>query len=50
MGLVQALAIVPGISRSGMTITAGIVMKGDRADIAAFSFLWLFRLFLEPYS
>ena len=39
MGLAQALAIIPGISRSGMTITTGIAMKGNRMEIATFSFL-----------
>ena len=39
MGLAQALAILPGISRSGSTITAGL-LSGARAEKAAeFSFL-----------
>ena len=39
MGLAQSLAILPGISRSGSTITAGL-LSGARAEKAAeFSFL-----------
>jgi len=38
VGLAQALAIVPGVSRSGITITAGL-FKGMKRDAAArFSF------------
>lgn len=39
MGLAQALAIVPGISRSGSTLTAGLFLGLDRATAARFSFL-----------
>lgn len=39
MGLAQALAVVPGISRSGATISAGLLMKNKRDDVARFSFL-----------
>lgn len=38
-GLAQALALVPGVSRSGATITAGRLMRYDRASAARFSFL-----------
>jgi undecaprenyl-diphosphatase len=41
MGLVQALALAPGVSRSGITITAGRVMRLDRDGAARFSFLLL---------
>ena len=39
VGLAQALAIVPGISRSGATIAAGLVSGLSREDAARFSFL-----------
>ena len=39
MGLAQALALVPGVSRSGSTITAGLFMGLQRATAARFSFL-----------
>jgi len=39
VGLFQALALVPGISRSGMTITAGGGRRFDAAEAARFSFL-----------
>jgi undecaprenyl-diphosphatase len=39
IGFSQALAIVPGTSRSGITITAGLFRDLDRASAARFSFL-----------
>ena len=39
IGLLQALAIIPGISRSGATITAGLFLAFKRPDAARFSFL-----------
>jgi undecaprenyl-diphosphatase len=39
MGLAQALALVPGVSRSGATITAGLFRDFDRTAAARFSFL-----------
>ncbi len=39
IGLFQALAITPGISRSGSTITAGILAGLSREEAARFSFL-----------
>lgn len=39
IGLMQALAILPGISRSGSTISAGLIMGLDRTFAAHFSFL-----------
>ncbi len=41
MGLAQALALAPGVSRSGITITAGRFMRLDRDGAARFSFLLL---------
>jgi undecaprenyl-diphosphatase len=39
IGLAQALAIFPGVSRSGSTITAGLALGLKREDAAKFSFL-----------
>lgn len=39
MGLAQALALIPGVSRSGATITAGLFMGLNRETAARFSFL-----------
>ncbi|HEY9770609.1 MAG TPA: undecaprenyl-diphosphate phosphatase [Coleofasciculaceae cyanobacterium] len=39
IGLAQALAIIPGVSRSGSTMTAGLFNNIDRASAARFSFL-----------
>jgi undecaprenyl-diphosphatase len=41
MGFAQALALAPGVSRSGITITAGRFMGLDRDGAARFSFLLL---------
>ncbi len=39
IGLSQAAAIAPGISRSGATMSMGLVLGLDRAEAARFSFL-----------
>lgn len=39
IGFAQVLAIVPGASRSGVTIAAGLLRNLDRATAARFSFL-----------
>ena len=39
MGLAQTLALIPGVSRSGSTLTAGLFMGLERATAARFSFL-----------
>ena len=39
IGLSQALALAPGTSRSGVTITAALFLKMNRTDAARFSFL-----------
>lgn len=39
MGIAQALATIPGISRSGATISTGLLLKNSRSEVAQFSFL-----------
>jgi undecaprenyl-diphosphatase len=39
MGFAQALSIIPGVSRSGSTITAGLFLGLDRVAATRFSFL-----------
>jgi undecaprenyl-diphosphatase len=39
IGFAQALALIPGVSRSGATIAAGLLQGFDRAAAARFSFL-----------
>lgn len=39
IGFAQSLALIPGVSRSGATITAGLLAGYTRTDAARFSFL-----------
>jgi len=39
LGLMQAIAIFPGVSRSGITITAGRMLNHSKLSISRFSFL-----------
>ena len=39
IGLAQAIAILPGVSRSGVTISAGMMQGVDKEEAARFSFL-----------
>jgi undecaprenyl-diphosphatase len=39
IGIAQALAVLPGISRSGATIATGLLLKTKKEEIARFSFL-----------
>ncbi|HYW94288.1 MAG TPA: undecaprenyl-diphosphate phosphatase [Bacteroidales bacterium] len=39
IGVAQALAVIPGISRSGATISTGVLLGNKREDVARFSFL-----------
>ena len=44
IGLAQAIAILPGISRSGATIATAVVLGIDRAKAAKFSFIMVIPL------
>lgn len=39
IGVAQAMAVMPGISRSGFTIATGLLLGNKKEDIAQFSFL-----------
>ena len=39
IGVAQAFAVIPGISRSGATISTGLLLKNRKDGIARFSFL-----------
>ena len=39
IGLAQAAALIPGVSRSGITITTALLRNSDRTSAARFSFL-----------
>jgi undecaprenyl-diphosphatase len=39
IGLAQAMAVLPGISRSGATIATGLLLKTRKDEVARFSFL-----------
>lgn len=39
IGLAQAVAVLPGVSRSGSTIATGILLGNNRKQLAKFSFL-----------
>ena len=38
MGIAQAVAVIPGLSRSGSTIAAGVLSGTDRKEVTKFSF------------
>jgi undecaprenyl-diphosphatase len=46
IGIAQAIAILPGISRSGATISTSVMLGVDRAQAARFSFLMVLPLIL----
>ena len=50
IGFAQALALVPGTSRSGITITAALFLGLNRVDAARFSFLLSVPLILAAGS
>ena len=39
IGVSQAIAVLPGLSRSGATISTGLLLGNKKADVARFSFL-----------
>ncbi len=39
IGIAQAFAVIPGLSRSGATIATGLLLKNSREEVARFSFL-----------
>ena len=39
IGITQAIAVLPGLSRSGTTISTGLLLGNKKEDIARFSFL-----------
>lgn len=39
MGIMQAVALIPGVSRSASTVFGGVVSGGERSDVASFAFL-----------
>jgi len=46
VGLFQTLALIPGVSRSGATISGGLILGLTREDAARFSFLLSFPVIL----
>ena len=46
VGISQAIAILPGISRSGATISSSVILGIDREEAARFSFLMVVPLIL----
>lgn len=44
IGIAQAIAILPGISRSGATISSSVLLGDDRSKAARFSFLMVIPL------
>lgn len=50
MGVAQAIAVLPGISRSGSTIAAGTFAGGDSDEVAHFSFLMSIPVILGGFA
>ena len=44
IGVAQAIAMLPGISRSGATISASVLLGADKTEAARFSFLMVVPL------
>ncbi len=59
IGIAQAIAVMPGISRSGATISTGLIIGNSKSEMARFSFLMvlvpviganLMEILTEPVS
>ena len=50
MGVVQVVALLPGISRSGSTICAGTLAGGDSQAVSSFSFLMSIPVILGSFA
>jgi undecaprenyl-diphosphatase len=59
IGIAQAIAVIPGISRSGVTISTGLIIGNSKSEMARFSFLMvlvpviganLLEILTEPVS
>lgn len=50
IGIAQAIAIIPGISRSGATISTAVMLGIDRGKAARFSFLMVVPLILAKLA
>lgn len=50
VGVAQALALIPGTSRSGITITAALLRRFEPKEAARFSFLLSIPAILMPFS
>jgi len=59
IGIAQAIAVIPGISRSGATISTGLIIGNSKSEMARFSFLMvlvpviganLMEILTEPVS
>ena len=50
MGVMQAVALFPGISRSGATIVAGTIAGTKREEVAKFSFLMSIPVILGSFA
>jgi undecaprenyl-diphosphatase len=48
IGLVQCVALIPGVSRSGATISAGMLRDLDQVAATRLAFFSPFRLWLPP--
>ena len=46
VGIAQAIAIIPGISRSGATISTAVILGIDKENAAKFSFLMVVPLII----
>ncbi|MCL2176846.1 MAG: undecaprenyl-diphosphate phosphatase [Firmicutes bacterium] len=49
VGIAQGIAVLPGISRSGATISAGLIMGESREEMARFSFLLSIPIILVSF-